>query len=137
MHIKIYDVFTLCIIPWIKENIPDDSLAEEASKLSYEDVAEFLEKIGLKNSADIVKENNFTGDIIYPAMNEDSSLEDLGITTAIERLRFRVLFKRKLSGTISMAANEFPPKIVAEICCSVQKLESYAQVTFLLFILLC
>ena len=110
-------------------------MAEEASKLSYEDVAEFLEKIGLKNSADIVIENNFTGDIIYLAMNEDSSLEDLGITTAIERLRFRVLFKRELSGTISMAANKFSPKTLADICRSVQKLETYAQVTFLLFLL--
>ena len=105
-------------------------MAEEASKLSDEDVAEFLERIGLKHSADIVRENKFTGDIIYPAMNEDSSLEDLGITTPIERLRFRVLFKRELSGTISMVANEFPPQKIAEICYSVQKLETYAQVTF-------
>ena len=118
-------------VPWTKNIfIPDDSLAEEASKLSDEDVAEFLERIGLKNSADIVRENKFTGDFIYPAMNEDGSLEELGITTPIEKLRFCVLFKRKLSGTISMTADEFPPKIVAEICHSVQKLEAYAQVIF-------
>ena len=123
------------LFPEFIKFIPDDSLAEEASKLSYEDVAEFLEKIGLRSSADIVRENNFTGDIIYLAMNEDSSLEDLGITTAIERLRFRVLFKRELSGTISMAANKFSPKTLADICRSVQKLEIYAQVIFLLFLL--
>ena len=105
-------------------------MAEKASKLSDGDVAEFLERIGLKNSADIFRENNFTGDIIYSAMNEDDSLEDLCITTPIERLRFRVLFKRELSGTISIAASDFPPKIVAEICHSVQKLEAYAQVIF-------
>ena len=113
--------------------ISDDSLAETASKLSDEHVAEFLERIGLKSSADIVRENNYSGRTIYPNINDDDSLEDLDMTTPIERLRFRVLFKRELSGTISAAANAFPPNKIAEICRSVNSLKKYAQVTLWLY----
>ena len=113
--------------------ILDDSLAQEASKLSDENVAEFLEKIGLKSSADIVRENNYTGRIIYPNINDDECLKDLDMTTPIERLRFRVLFKRELSGTISMAASAFPPNKIAEVCHSVNSLKTYAQVTLCLY----
>ena len=113
--------------------ILDDSLAEKASKLSYEQVAEFLERIGLKSSADIVRENKYSGRTIYPAINEDDSLKDLDMTAPIERLRFRVLFKRELSGTISMAANAFPPNKIAEVCHSVNSLKTYAQVTLCLY----
>ena len=113
--------------------ILDDSLAQEASKLSDEDVAEFLEKIGLKSSADIVRENNYTGRIIYPNINDDECLKDLDMTTPIDRLRFRVLFKRELLGTISMAASAFPPNKIAEVCHSVNSLKIYAQVTLCLY----
>ena len=113
--------------------ISDDSLVQKASKLSDEDVAEFLEKIGLKNSADIVRECNYTGDLIYPNIDDDKALKELGMTTPIERLRFRVLFKRELSGTISMAANAFPPNKIAEICHSFDLLKTYAQVTLCLY----
>ena len=51
------------------------------------------------------------------------------MTTPIKRLRFRVLFKRELSGTISPAANAFPSNKIAEICRSVNSLKKYAQVT--------
>ena len=113
--------------------ILDDSLAEKASKLSDEHIAEFLERIGLKSSADIVRENKYSGRTIYPAINEDDSLKDLDMTTPIKRLRFRVLFKRELSGTISMAASAFPPNRIAEICGSVNSLKTYAQVTLCLY----
>ena len=119
---KLYGIFIL-----------DDSLAEKASKLSDEHVAEFLERIGLKSSADIVRENNYSGRTIYPNINDDDSLEDLDMTTPIERLRFRVLFKRELSGTISAAANASPPNKIAEICRSVNSLKKYAQVTLWLY----
>ena len=129
------DATTLCIIPWIKYHfISDDSLAQKASELSDEDIAEFLERIGLKSSADIVRENNYTGDLINSNIDDDKALkEELHMTMSTERLRFRVLFKRMLSGTISAAVNAFPPNKIAEICRSVNSLKSYAQVTLCLY----
>ena len=56
------------------------------------------------------------------------------MTTPIERLRFRVLFKRELSETISAAADAFPPNKIAEICRSVNSLKKYAQVTLCLYL---
>ena len=66
-------------------------------------------------------------------MNDDESLKDLDMTTPIERLRFRVLFKRELSETFSAAADAFPPNKIAEICRSVNSLKKYAQVTLCLY----
>ena len=134
MHTKL--MILLHYVLFLKLNtifIPDDNLAQKASKLSHEHVQEFLERIRLKSSADIVRENNYTGHIIYPAINDDDSLKDLDMTTPIERLQFCVLFKRELSGTISAAPSAFTPNEIAEICHSVNSLKTYAQITLCLY----
>ena len=71
---------------------------------------------------------------IYPNINDDECLKDLDMTTSIERLQFRVLFKRELLGIISMAASAFPPNKIADICCSVNSLKTNAQVTLCIYI---
>ena len=71
----------------------------------YRGFDSYLEGLGLHDVAQIVRENGFKGSIIT-ANNE--VLADLGMDSAIDRLRFRVLFQRELLKKTSEVAEKFP-----------------------------
>ena len=76
----------------------------------YADLFEFLNSMRLSEVAENAKDLEFTGDIIT---ENDEVLKDIGMD-AIDRLRFRVLFKRELLKQTSPVAVSFPvEKVVA------------------------
>lgn len=74
----------------------------------FSEFVDFLESIGLPEVAENVKLDGFEGDIITA---DDAILDDLGMTP-IDRLRFRVLFQRKLLDITPKVAVSFPVEAV-------------------------
>ena len=101
---------------------------EAAKDKTAAQIADFLVSINLHKSAKIVRsDKSFTGDVIYDAMpNDDTLTGDLSMDSPIDRLRFRVLFKRWLTETVSKVSSHD----IAELCSKVEKLKEYGQVQY-------
>lgn len=84
-------------------------MLERLGKL-YEGFVGFLEGIGLPECAENVEADGFKGDIITAC---DEELIDLGMSRAIDRLRFRVLFQRELLKKTPEVREAFPVDQVA------------------------
>ena len=105
-------------------------LDEAAKKMSCEDVAMFLEEEGFVEVAKKVQDNKDDGEIVFEVIKkfEVDELEDVGLNTEVDRLRFCVLFKRKLSGNKSEIATVYGPKQLAEFLLGIARGKKFAQV---------
>ena len=105
-------------------------LDDAAKKMSYEDVAQFLEDEGFVDVANKVRDNKDDGEIVFEVVKtcDVEELEYLGLKTEIDRLRFCVLFKRKLSGKKSKIAAMCGPKQLAEFLLGKARCKKFAQV---------
>ena len=68
-------------------------------------MANFVTSIGYSNYAELFEENDFSGDALIESTDED--LEDLGIESALARLKIIILFRRELEG-LHPLAEHFP-----------------------------
>ena len=106
-------------------------LREAAKKMSCEDVVEFLEYEGFADVAQKVQDNKDNGEIVFEVIKkrEVKELENLGLKTEVDRLRFCVLFKRHLFGKKSKIATMYGPKQLAEFSRGTAYGKMFAQVS--------
>ena len=98
----------------------------EKLKEKYEDLKQFLEGIGLEQFAEEVEECGLDSfDII---LYTDKELIELTLTSAVKRLKFRVLLQRELLGGAPEVAKVFGVKEVVEFFRGIPKLKKYASV---------
>ena len=75
-------------------------------------LANFLKSIGMEESAEEVLANDVSGDIV---VNNDAAQADLNMN-AVERLRFNILFSRRLVKETSDFARKCPVDVVVDFC---------------------
>lgn len=78
-------------------SIAEVSVQEKARKISLEDVASFLASIKLDKYIAAFKENDISGDVLISAKPGD--LSELGVKSALDKLKILVGFKRHVEGT--------------------------------------
>ena len=105
-------------------------LEEAAKNRSCEDVVHFLENEGFFDVAQKVQSNKDDGEVIYEVVKQSDieELEDLGLKSEVDKLRFCVLFKRHLSGKTSKIATMYGPKQLAEFLQGIARGKKFAQV---------
>ena len=74
-------------------------------------MANFVTSIGYPDYAELFEDNDYSGDVVVECGDED--LKDLGIESALARLKIIILFQRQLQGLHSVAKN-FPADKVVE-----------------------
>ena len=85
-----------------------------AKSYDSEKVVELMKKHGMDEFAEVVEENDIPGpDILTTEMVH---FEDVGITSAVMVLRFKVLFERELTQKQSEVALKFPVEKVVKLC---------------------
>lgn len=85
---------------------------ELASQVGFEEMAYFLDGLGLNDAAEELRTYEMNDETLIVA--DDQRLkDDYHVKKAIDRLRFRVLFRRKLAGNIPKLAQKFTPEKVA------------------------
>ena len=126
IYVNTYDVLEFNLYNPTVETV----LEETAKKMSCEDVAHFLESEGFVDVAKQVRNNKDEGEIIYEMIKqcEMKELEDLGLKSEVDRLRFCVLFKRHLFGKKSNIATVYGPKQLAEFLNGIARGKKFAQV---------
>ena len=106
---------------------PDEKqLLQLARQYTSEAVANFVTSIGYPDYAELFEENDYSGDVLVEC--EDEDLKDLGIESALARLKIIILFRRQLEGLHSVAKN-FPADKVVEFLdgLKTQEKEQYKQ----------
>ena len=109
-------------------------LEKVADTMTSEDVAQFLDKEGFVETAQIVRKNNDNGSTLYDVTQRRDSEElgEFGITQEVDKLRFCVLFRRELTIKAglqpSLAAVKYEPKELAKLLKGVQRTERFAEV---------
>ena len=77
-------------------------------------VAELMRKHGMDEFAEVVEDNDIPGlDVLTTEM---VNLEEVGITSAVLVLRFRVLFEQELTKKQSEVSHKFPVESVVQLC---------------------
>ena len=78
----------------------------------YQGFDNYLKSLDLQDFAQTVRDNGVKGNIITAS---DEVLAQLGLDSAIDRLRFRVLFQRELLKKTSEVAEKFPVDRASEV----------------------
>ena len=73
-------------------------MEQHAAEYTTEDVVCFLQKIGLGKYAEEFRRNEITGDMLVAEAAGDQFFSELGITSAVDKLKISVLFRRELHG---------------------------------------
>ena len=102
----------MCITSYFTSDVQPhlDDLLTLARKYSGEAVANFVTSIGYSNYAELFEENDFSGDALI--VSTDEHLKDLGIESALARLKIVILFQRQLQGLHSLAKNFTADRVV-------------------------
>ena len=88
----------------------EKQLLQLARQYNSEGVGNFVTSIGLSGYAKLFEDNGLSGDALMECTDED--LEDLGIESALSRLKIMILFRRQLQGLGSLAKNFPTDKVV-------------------------
>ena len=88
----------------------EKQLLQLARQYNSEAVGNFVTSIGLSDYAKLFEDNGLSGDALMECTDED--LEDLGIKSALSRLKIMILFRRQLQGLGSLAKNFPTDKVV-------------------------
>ena len=106
--------------------LDEKQLLQLARKYSSEAVANFVTSIGYPDYAELFEDNDYSGDVLVGC--EDEDLKDIGIESALARLKIIILFRRQLQGLHSVAKN-FPADRVVDFLDGLkpQKKEQYKQ----------
>ena len=88
----------------------EKQLLQHAREYNSEAVANFVTSIGYSDYAEIFDDNDFSGDVLIGSTDED--LKDLGIESALARLKIIILFRRQVQGLHSLAKNYPADKVV-------------------------
>lgn len=93
------------------------------------DVAEFMNAEGFHETAAIVSEDeDMDGLVVYSSLSDNKILrEEFVLHTPLQRLKFRILFKRWLSNSISLLGQVSPDE-VAQLFKRHKKLEQFCEV---------
>ena len=77
------------------------SLTEQAKKYAPEDVAKFLQSVGLGQYAEKFVENDIRGDMLIEVEEEadDEMLIEVGVQSPLHQIKIMVFFKRLVKGT--------------------------------------
>ena len=104
----------------------EKQLLQLARQYNSEAVGNFVTSIGLSDYAKLFEDNGLSGDALIECTDED--LKDLGIESALSRLKIMILFRRQLQGLGSLAKN-FPTDKVVEFLDGLkqQEKEQYKQ----------
>lgn len=73
-------------------------MAQQAAKYTPEQVAEFLESIGLGQYVENFQEHEMNGEMMLQLETDDESLEEIGVQSRLHRIKISVLFKRHVLG---------------------------------------
>lgn len=113
-----------------------DILEREAETKTPQDVADFMEKENFYESAEEVRKDiDLDGLSVYASLSRDDTLQkEFHLKTALDRLRFRVLFKRWLSRSVSKLG-QITPNDLAKTFESHQKLKPFSKVDIVLMLL--
>lgn len=77
---------------------PDvQTMEQRAANYKTEDLVKFLQKIGLGQYSAVMQQNEIIGEYLV-AEGADEVLSELGIASALDRLKINVLFRRELRG---------------------------------------
>ena len=87
------------------------------------EVAEFLRrKLNMEHYVQFFQENEIDGDLLLRATDE--LLKEIGIQTALDRLKIRIAFRREVLGPSDLA-KKYPLAEVAEFLCRKLNMERY------------
>ena len=108
-----------------------ETVLEDVETISYQDVAEFLENEEFIDVAITLRDNTVKRESIFEIVKrgDTEELEDLGLKSEVERLRFSVLFKRNVFGKKSDIATMYGPKELAEFLQGIARGKKFAQVS--------
>ncbi len=73
-------------------------MEQRAATYKTVDVVKFLQRIGLGQHAAVFRDNDITGDMLVAEGAGDAFFSELGIASALDKLKITVLFKRELRG---------------------------------------
>ena len=102
--------------------------------MTSEDVAQFLDKEGFTESAQIVRENDDNGSTLYSVTQQHNikELAKFGVITELDKLKFCVIFRRELTIRagleLSVAAAKYGPKELAKFLKEIRRAEPFAKV---------
>ena len=85
-----------------------------AQSYDSQKVAELMKEHGMDEFAEVVTENEIPGPDVLTVKMEH--FKDVGITSAVMVLRFRVLFERELTQKQSELSLKFPVENVVKLC---------------------
>ena len=93
--------------------IPIEMMQDSAKNMTPESLAAFVTDNRFDGEiADNIMADELDGSFILSSLNDDELLEELGMATAIQRLKFRCLFQRHLLNQVLV----FPPEEVVAFC---------------------
>ena len=84
----------------------EKQLLQLARQYNSEGVGNFVTSIGLSGYAKLFEDNGLSGDALMECTDED--LEDLGIESALSRLKIMILFRRQLHARPWFPCEELP-----------------------------
>ena len=107
------------IVPVSFLNVNDtkeSELRKLAENKTAEDVAEFMDAEGFHDSAAIVNEDeDMDGLVVYDSLSDDEELrKEFALCTALQRLKFRILFKRWLTNSFSLLGKISPDEVAQQ-----------------------
>lgn len=115
---KIFAIYVLCKPCWYKQNghawmfvlTLDENELEMAKQLSVEDIVKFLQHVKLEQYATIFEEFEINGELLIQL--PDNELQDMGIVSAIDRLKISVYFRQYISGIKDIPSQQSVEEVV-------------------------
>ena len=96
---------------YLFSQLDEKELLQLARQYTSEAVANYVTSIGYPKYAELFEDNDYSGDVLVGCKDKD--LKDLGIESALARLKIIILFRRQLQGLHSLAKNFPADRIVA------------------------
>uniref|UniRef100_A0A1X7UCD1 RING-type domain-containing protein n=1 Tax=Amphimedon queenslandica TaxID=400682 RepID=A0A1X7UCD1_AMPQE len=121
---------TIIPVPFINEiDTKESELRKLAEMKTAKDVAEFMNAEGFHETAGIFSEDeDMDGLVVYELLSDDEILrKDFALHTALLRLKFRILFKRWLTNSVSLLGQVSPDK-VAQLFWRHNRLKEFCEV---------
>ena len=89
-------ICVLCTLSHVDSPAESLSLTDQAEKYAPEDVAKFLESVGLGQYVERFVEDEISGGVLVEA--DDEVLMENGVQSPLHRIKIMILFKRLVRG---------------------------------------
>ena len=101
-----------------------EELQIKAKEFSVQDISKFLQSIKLDQYASAFEEFEVSGELLIQF--QDDELKEVGVISALHRLKIRVYFRRLVLGSKELA-DQYPPKMIAQFLEESKQLKQFAS----------